>query len=255
MLRYFKRAAGLMAALIALALVPGQVAEAQTARSCRALTATSEVMWYVSEEEPAVDFYPSGVESIEPYFEYSCVPKNTKIATVFTLDGEEVFSDSEAVPASNSPNYYFYPLTSKKGVMPDGEWGVTFLVNNKVVAEGSITVGGTGGEDPGPATTVQVGGTVTDKRTKKPIKGALFVVLNPGVTVQDFADSDFAEEHILTSATSDASGEFVLDTPLERNVEYSVVVAAKGYKPIAQDGFTITDEDPDPLILNVALVK
>jgi hypothetical protein len=254
MLRYFKRAAGLMAALIALALVPGQVAEAQTARACRALTANSEVMWYVSEEEPAVEVYPTGAESIEPYFEYSCVPKNTKIVTVFTLDGEEVFSDSEAVPASSSPNYYFYSLTSKSGVMPDGEWGVSFLVGDEVIAEGAITVGGEAPE-PGPSDVVQVSGTVTDKRTRKPLRGALFIVLNPGVTVEQFANDDFAEEHVLTSATTDASGEFALDTPLERNVEYSVVVAAKGYKPIAQDGFTITDEDPDPLILNVGLVK
>lgn len=252
MFRSLRLAARLAAALVALALLPGQAAQA--APACKALAATSEVMWYVSEEEPAVDVYPSGVEAIEPYFEYTCVPKNTEIVTVFTLDGEEVFSDSEAVPATGSSDYYFYSLTSKKGAMPDGEWGVSFLVNDETVAEGSITVGGDPSE-PAVADAVQVGGTVVDKRTKKPLKGAMFVVLNPGVTVQQFADDDFAEEDVFTSATTDAKGQFVLDTPLERNVEYSILVAAKGYKPLAQDGFVVNDEDPDPLILNVALAK
>lgn len=254
MLRYMKRAAGLLAAVVAISLFPSQ-ADAQTARACKALTANSDVMWYVSEEEPDVDGYPSGSESIEPYFEYSCVPKNTKIVTVFTLDGEEVFSDSEAVPSTGSPNYYFYSLTSKSGTMPDGEWGVTFLVNNKAVAEGAITVGGTESGNTEEPSVVEVSGMVTDKRTKKPIRGAMVVVLNPGVTIQQFADDDFADEHVYTSAVTDATGAFVLEQPLERNVEYAVLVAAKGYKPVTSDAFVVTDEDPDPLELNITMAK
>ena len=49
---------------LALGLLPGQ-ADAQSARVCKAFTATSEVMWYVSEEQPAVEGYPTGAESID----------------------------------------------------------------------------------------------------------------------------------------------------------------------------------------------
>ncbi|MFO7166666.1 MAG: carboxypeptidase-like regulatory domain-containing protein [Chloroflexota bacterium] len=253
MLRILTRATGVVAVLLALATAfPAHVTEAAVS-VCRAFRATSEVAWYSSDEEPNVDFYPSGVAGIQPYFEYSCAPRNTTIVTIFTLDGEEVFADEETLQPSSSSDIYTYPLTAKSGVMPDGEWGVTFLVNDVPVVSGQITVGGEATDTV--ADVVEVTGTVTDKRTRKPIRGALFVVLYPGVTIEQFADEDFNEELIYTSAVTDARGRFALEEPLERNVEYSVLVAAKGYKPVAQDGFVITDEDEDPVVLNVTMVK
>lgn len=253
MLRHLTRAAGLIAALLALAAaLPTPPAEA--AAVCRTFQPTSEVAWYLSEDEPMVDFYPSGTEAIEPYFEYSCAPRNTTVVTIFTLNGEEIHTDEEVLQPSGAGAIYSYPLAAKQGPVPEGEWGVTFLVNDQPVVAGAITVGGEPSE-PQVSDEVQVGGTVTDKRTRKPIRGAMFVVLQPGVTVQQFADDDFADEHVLVSATTDARGEFVLDLPLERGVEYSIVVAARGYKPVAQDGFVVEEGDEDPLQLNVTMVK
>jgi hypothetical protein len=60
---------------------------------------------------------------------------------------------------------------------------------------------------------------------------------------------------VFTAAKTDSKGQFVLEDPLERDTKYSIVVAAKGYKPIGLDNLTIDDEQPDPLQLNITLTK
>jgi hypothetical protein len=112
-----------------------------------------------------------------------------------------------------------------------------------------------GDEKQKPAETVTVQGTVLDGKTKKPIGGALFIVLNPGITTQEWVDKDFPMEDVFTGGQTDKKGRFVCDQKLERNVTYSVVVAAKGYQPIVVDDFTIDSQQEDPVDLTIKMYK
>jgi len=105
------------------------------------------------------------------------------------------------------------------------------------------------------AETVTVQGKVIDGKTKKPIAGALFVVLNPGVGMQEWADKDFAEEDIYTGAKTDTRGQFTCPKELERNVTYTVAVAAKGYQLIVAEDFVIDEQQEDPVNLTIKMYK
>src|SRR6266498_5960832 len=243
----------------------------QSGAKCTTFKANStDVAWVTLDADNNVDqqvsSYPDGTTTITPLFEYDCVPKPVEIVTVFSLNGEQVFSDKETVKASKTEGIYGYPLGTTDGSsLDDGTWGVEFYNNKKLVASGQVEVGGTGntnGNNNGngnanesTSKTVTVEGTVTDKASGAPIKGANVIFLNPGTTVQAFIDGGYKDADVFTGAKTDSKGAFTLPVPVERNVGYSVIVVAEGYKPVAGDDFKITDTDPDPLQLDVKLTK
>lgn len=236
----------------------GDSLPASLAAKCGSKMEVSDVAWVTLNEdfeiEDQVDAYPSGTTMITPVFQYNCVPKKITLVTVFSYDGEEVFSDKETLKATKTEGVYGYPLSYEDDEpFPDGEWGVQFYNNKTLLVEGAILVGDEGGGEYGAAVTVQ--GVVTYKKTGKPIKGATILVLEPGVTVEQWVDGGQEEGEVYTAGQTDSKGQFVLEAQLERDVEYSVIVVAKGYKPIGQDGFVITEEDPDPLDLDIQLTK
>jgi hypothetical protein len=237
--------------------VAAPVAEgaAGKAAACTKMQA-SDVAWVTLTEEGDIDeqveSYPSGATGITPVFEYDCVPKKTTIVTIFTFNGEQVFSDKESLKASNAQGLYGYPLITTDGsAFDEGEWGVEFYNNKTLLTEGVVLVGGEGGE----TESVTVQGTVKDAKTKKAIKGAIILVLKPGVTIQKFIDGGQKDKDVYTAGQTDSKGKFELAAPLERNTAYAIIAVAKGYKPVGQDDFEISDADPNPLELNITLKK
>jgi hypothetical protein len=218
----------------------------------------SDIAWVTLTEDFEIDeqveAYPSGTNLITPVFEYECVPKKVTIVTVFSLNGEVVFSDKEALKASNSDGLYGYPLGTTDGSpMDDGLWGVEYFNNKTPLTSSEVVVG----EDDGPidGETVTVEGTVKDKKTKKAIKGAVVIVLNPGMTVEDWVDGGQEDSDVYTAGKTNSKGQFTLEEPLTRNEVYSLIVVAKGYKPIATDEFVIEDDVEDPVQLDIVLTK
>lgn len=208
-------------------------------------------------DEEIEDAYPSDTNLITPVFQYNCVPKKTSIVTVFKLDGEEVYSDKESLKSSNAKGLYAYPLgTDDNSPLPEGEWTVEFYNSKTLLTEGTIFIGEGGGN--GTTTNsdkITVGGAVTDKKSKKAIKGATILVLEPGVTVQDFIDGGQKENDVFTAGQTDSKGKFVLADQLLRETGYSIIVVAKGYKATAADGFTISADEEDPVVLNITMNK
>ena len=250
---------------------PTEVVVKPTATSSAAKCTTfkandTEVAWVTLDADNNIDqqvsSYPDGTTLITPIFEYDCVPKSVEIVTVFSLNGEQVFSDKETIKATKTSGLYGYPLGTTDGsAMDDGTWGVEYYNNKKLVASGEVEVGdGGNGNDngngnQGNSKTVTVEGTVTDKASGSPIQGAIVLFLNPGTMVQDFIDGGYKDADVYTGAESDSKGAFKLPVPLDRNVTYSAVIVADGWKPVATDKFVISDSDPDPLSLDVQLTK
>ncbi len=215
-----------------------------------------DVAWVTLTEDGDIDeqveTYPSGTILITPVFEYPCVPKKVTIVTTFSLDGEVVFSDKETLKSSTSGGLYGYPLgTTDESPMDEGTWGVEFFNNKTLLTTGEVVIGEGGATDD----TVTVEGTVKDKKTKKAIKGATIVVLNPGVTVQDWVDGDQSEDDVFTAGQTNSKGQFTLEDSLTRNETYALVIVAKGYKSIATDEFVIEDDVKDPVQLNINMTK
>ncbi|HJX37623.1 MAG TPA: serine protease [Anaerolineae bacterium] len=101
---------------------------------------------------------------------------------------------------------------------------------------------------PGPADDedqgVTVSGTIVSADTGGGIEGALFVVLQPDVTVEEFLQ-DFLEEQTYVIAETDREGTFVLDRPIPRGEGFGVVLGAEGYQPQYENGWLHFDVD-DP---------
>jgi hypothetical protein len=229
-----------------------------SALACTSMRA-GDVAWVTLTEDgdidEQVDAYESGTALITPVFEYNCVPRSVTVVTIFSLDGEPVFSDKESLKSSTAEGLYGYPLGTTDGsALDDGEWGVEFYNNKTLLTEGTVEIGeGGGGNNVDESVTVE--GVVTDKKSRKPIRGAVILILQPGISVEDWIENDQADEDVFTGGKTDSKGQFTLEHPLEREVTYSIVVVAKKYKPLANDEFVISAEEEDPVQLTIKLTK
>lgn len=222
----------------------------------------SEVAWVTLTDAGDIDQqvsgYPSGVTTITPVFQYNCVPQGTTIVSVFTFNGETVFTDKESLKQSSKKGLYSYPISYKDDQpIDEGEWGVQFFSGKTLLAEGAVVVGEAPGPGGGSTTTqaVTVQGTVVDKKTRKPIKGATVLVLKPGVTLTAFINGGQKEKDVFTAGQSDSQGQFSLSVALTRGETYALIIVAKGYKATGHQGLTIANDAPDPLTLTVTMTK
>ncbi len=226
---------------------------AQTSR-CTAMQA-GDVVWVTLNEEgeveEEVESYPTGATRITAQFEYNCVPRKTTLVTVWYMDGEAVLTSEDKPKASNQPDVWqAYLYMKDESPLPDAEYGVEFYIGEELLTSGAVVIGGDG---PTPdAVTVQ--GTIVDSKSKKPIKGAVVVVLNEGVSAEDWLDNG-TDEEIFASAKTDSKGQFVLDNPIEIGVPHSWLIGAQGYKPIIREDWALEEDIEDPLVLDIKLVK
>jgi hypothetical protein len=90
---------------------------------------------------------------------------------------------------------------------------------------------------------VEIRGRITDADSGQGIPGATIIVLQPGVTVDSF---QWIEEEVYTWAKADRTGSYELPRPLARGISYSIIVGAKGYRPLAEDSVTIPQSIASP---------
>lgn len=105
-----------------------------------------------------------------------------------------------------------------------------------------------GGKTPPPAEDdegVILKGKIVDANTKRGVAGALIIVLNAGVTYDEFEKSGFDESLVATVGTADRSGSYQTSPAIARGQSYTVVVGAKNYTPrVFEEGLDITADDP-----------
>jgi hypothetical protein len=70
------------------------------------------------------------------------------------------------------------------------------------------------------------------------IRGALFIVLKPEVLLRDF---EWDESQVLTLGETDRNGYFQLEDPLDPDGKFSIIVAAKEYEPVGEDGIPVKE--------------
>ncbi len=158
-------------------------------------------------------------------------------------DGE-VVADSQGTTSSEHIEYdprttgtYHIEVNTYVGYSTQEPYSLVALFNGD---EESPIILPDGEEEEG----VTVSGTIVSADTGRGIEGALFVVLQPEVTAQEFLD-DLLEEQIFAYATADRDGNFVLRQPIPRGESFGVVVGAEGYMPQAEDDWLYFGED-DP---------
>jgi len=100
-------------------------------------------------------------------------------------------------------------------------------------------------------------GNVTNSDTKRGIEGAQVFILKEGLSATDAAaDDTVTRNEVIASGVSDASGLYQTDVAIPRGKTYSVIVIAKGYRPIiADDGINIPSDATNPYQVDATLRK
>jgi len=259
-------------------------------KSCPKMEVSDPAIWFDVDEngdpdlDTPVDSYPSEVVAIVAGFEYNCVPAKTAITAIFyslNYSGDKPWHTSEIKLApTDKPGILWRGIRFKdRRPIPDGDYRVEFFLGKQLLSTGEVTVGALEEEEEQEQTEepeqaqeqerrqerereerrrrddkVQIEGRIIDGGTQQPIKGAVFIVLNPGVTAAQWADYGYPPSDILTTNKTDRTGRF-RQPGVERGVEYSVVAWALSYSPWYYDGFMLTDDDPDPYQLTIELYR
>jgi S1-C subfamily serine protease len=93
---------------------------------------------------------------------------------------------------------------------------------------------------------VTITGSIVSADTGQPIGGAWFIVLKPGVPVQEFLDGN--QEAVYSFVTSGANGEFQLKSPVVRDQAYGVLVIARGYLNMSEDNRVLATADSPAVV-------
>ncbi len=92
-------------------------------------------------------------------------------------------------------------------------------------------------------------------REDRPLAGALFTVLRPGVTTQSWEESRFERGLVVAQGVSGDTGRATLDKPLTRGKRYAFVVSRDGYRTVRFESLEISSTSPEPLRISVKLGK
>lgn len=196
--------------------------------------------------------FPSGTREIYAFFDYQGMADGVSWRQVWYVDGE-VGLDSEDVWDGGEAGNYWISVNAKNG-LPDGNYLLELYVEGELVQTGEFAIGG-GTSRPSASDEVVVVGVVVDaNRRTRPIADATVVFLKPGVKLDQWLRTQRAAD-ILTGAVTDKDGWFQLADPLQRGQTYPVIVVADGYKPIAEPGFTVPKDAPNPYELTITMVR
>jgi len=99
---------------------------------------------------------------------------------------------------------------------------------------------------------VEAHGRITDAESGQGIRGATFLVLQPGIGVDAFR---WSKDEVYAWAETDRRGYFELSARLQRGEVYSWIVSARGYRPVLEDGVSIGAAVESPYELNITLQR
>ncbi len=202
--------------------------------------------------DPGASF-PSGLEALYFFVDYAGLWDGMGFEERWLLDGEELATFNNPWQFGESGVFHNYIYQTRGGSLPDGEYTLEIYIEGQLVQSDTAIVGTGVAPDPPPppAEGVYIQGYILDADTGRGIPGAAYVVLKPGIAIDEWDSSD---AQVYTWAEADADGYFELPDPLARGERYSIIVGAPDYLPTGGDHLLVGD-DPSPLEVEVMLQK
>lgn len=172
---------------------------------------------------------PSGSTELYAHFAYFAMHADTPLRYEWLFNGQPTPGSeiSDVWPFESGDGSFTLSVTNASG-FPDGRYAVRVTAGDRTFTSPEITVGGTGASE-GATASVSVRGRVRSADTGRPLAGALFVVLAPGINWEniDFDNPD----HTLDVARTNSSGDYQSNMPFPTDQRYSVGVLAEGHRP------------------------
>jgi serine protease Do len=207
-----------------------------------------------------VNSYSTSALCIATGFEYSGMTNGELLVEHWFKDGEKVAEYSYAWEWDESGLFGTY-LPNDGNPMPSGSYKVELYAGDALTLMGTsseVTVEGGGGttqpQIPTSGNTITVYGQVYDASTNKGINGAYVFVLTPGITYDQWANENFADQYISAYLQTGSDGKYTI-TDIPRNTEFTLVYSAQGYYDSFADNQIAGDNDPAEFELNVGLTK
>lgn len=194
---------------------------------------------------------PAGIEELFYSCSYEGMQDGILVGERWLLNEEAIFATEYVWQEGEEGLHNGSLYTSMGNPLPDGIYTLELYVGGELVQSATVTIGsGTPPPTPTPpAEGLMILGYILDADTGRGIPGAVYIVLDPGVTLDSWDGSD---AQIYTWAETDSNGYFELPLPLERGQQYSIIVGAEGYMPIGEDNVRVSKE-PSPLEVEVYL--
>lgn len=208
--------------------------------------------------QPARSEFPSGIKTLVVFFDWRLIGPGTPWTWRWLIDGDPLIEVTEPWDAPPDGENYYLTLDSLQG-LPDGTYTLEISIQNVPLASVSARVGlgqlpvGTFASAEG----VQMVGRITDAATGQGIPGAMFIVLRPEYSVEDFT---WSQSQVLGTSLADSQGFYQVPVLLPRGTEddpvlYSILVRAEGYLPVSADAIPVAADTASPVEINVELSR
>ena len=208
-----------------------------------------------------INSYSGSYLCIATIFDYSGMTNGQLVVENWFLDSEK-FAEYSYVWEWDESGQITTWLPNDGDPMSDGSYKLELYAGDALTSMGtSSTVkveGGGGGttqpQTPSSEDTITVYGQVYDAATNKPINGAYVIVLNSGITYDEWVSNNLPDSDIAFIFQTGNDGQYEF-TGIPRNTEFTLIYAAQGYYDASLDNAVFTDSDPDNFELNVGLTK
>jgi hypothetical protein len=199
--------------------------------------------------------FPSGAKQVLGAWLYKGISRGTPWGYQLTFNGQVAIDKRNTESWDEASEGGTFVRFSSDGGLPDGSFEMALFVNDREVQRGSFKVGA--GQQQGPLKPqkpqqpstqgVVIGGNLADADTGEPIPGALFVVLKPGVSPEQFVQNP-TNDQVAAAGQADESGAFRTAPPLPRGQTYSVLIGANGYQPRTFDNILELGSDAPAVV-------
>ena len=171
---------------------------------------------------------PRGVGEVYASFDFDAMTNGTPWSTVWMNNGKVVIEQKNSWD-DGEEGRKTVKIANAKGI-PDGDYTLVLGIGGQVALEGQMRVGTAVDESDS-----EISGRIVDGDSGRGVDGALVIVLKPNVDVRRFLQSR-RENEVQSSTETDSRGSFKLPQQLPKGQAYSVVVAARGYRPLTVQG-------------------
>ncbi len=167
---------------------------------------------------------PAGVDEVYASFDYDNLRNGTPWSVVWMSDGKVIIEQKDNWD-DGEQGRKTVKIANQRGV-PNGKYRLVLGIEEEIALEGEMHVGPMVDESDS-----EISGRIVDADSGRGIDGALVIVLKPGVEMRRFL-STRRESDVESSTESDRNGSFKLPEQLPKGHAYSMVVAARGYRPL-----------------------
>ncbi len=194
---------------------------------------------------PVLRAVTTPTDTLYALFDWQSIAVGTPWRLRLSVDGNVFYDRLESWSGTSAGQAYPITIRSGQGRIPDGTYQLELLMNNILLRSITIEIGiGQLPIDPFAIPDgVQFEGQLIDGATGLGIPSATIFILSAEYSVVDFNATD---AQLYGTAITDRSGNFLFNRPLQFKVPYSIIIYAEGYLPITADGFTVTNDPPNP---------